>query len=697
MSEKLSVLEDNPLLFKSGLPCFDLIEAQHVVPAVEALLQEMEASLSLLEENAKANWNSLMEPLEKLEERMGRTLGPISHLKGVKDSQELRAAWQKVESQIVAFGLRKQQSTALFSLFKEMRDGAEWEKLDQAQKRIIEKRILHAELSGVGLKGKEKERFNEIQEEQARLSTQFGNNVLDATKAYALVIHDTKKMEGVPHSGKQLLAQAFNLNKGEDDPEASPENGPWRVTLDIPPYLTMMKHCKDREIREELYRAYVTRASEGENDNTPLITEILALRDEEAKLLGYESFAAMSLATKMADSVSAVDQLSEDLRVQSWEPAGKELEEIRKLARDSGETVDLEHWDIAFWSERLREKLFDFTEEELRPYFQLPKVLQGFFDLAERLFSVRIHLSDEKVPLWHPDAAYYLVEDLEGRQVASFYLDPYSRPADKRGGAWMGSCLSRISLDGELQLPVAYVVCNGTPPVGGQASLLTFREVETLFHEFGHALQHMLTTIDYGSASGISGVEWDAVELPSQFMENWCYHKPTLLGLTAHVETGKPIPDELFEKVKAARTFQAGMQMLRQLQFGMVDIELHHRFDAKGKKTPFEVMEEIIEKTSHLPPFPGERFLCAFSHIFQGGYAAGYYSYKWAEVLSADAFEAFEEVGLENETMVQEMGLRFRDTVLSLGGSQHPMEVFRSFRGRDPSVDALLKQYGLKA
>ena len=383
------------------------------------------------------------------------------------------------------------------------------------------------------------------------------------------------------------------------------------------------------------------------------------------------------------------------LRTASWQAAVKEQEELQEIAEQNGHQGELQHWDIAFWSERLREQRYEFTEEELRPYFALERVLDGLSGLVQRLFGVQLVAADGDAPVWHQDVRFFHVEDEEGQRVASLYLDPYSRPENKRGGAWMDDCLGRCVVDGSVRLPVAHLVCNGTPPVDGRPSLMTFREVETLFHELGHGLQHMLTRVNHRDVAGISGVEWDAVELPSQFMENWCYHKPTLLGMTSHFETGEPLPEELFAKICAARTFRAGSGMLRQLRFGLTDLELHTTWDPDGTEEHHEVEARISAATSVIPPLPESRFLCSFQHIFSGGYAAGYYSYKWAEVLSADAFAAFEEAGLDDEASVAETGRLFRDTVLAMGGGRHPMDVFRDFRGREPSIDALLRHSGL--
>jgi oligopeptidase A len=481
--------------------------------------------------------------------------------------------------------------------------------------------------------------------------------------------------------------------------DATPERGPWRFTLDMPSFGPFMQHSRRRGLRERMYRAFIARAGDEPHDNRGRIDRILQLRTQKAQLLDYPDYAAMSLATKMAPDVGAVKALLEELRVTSHSAALKDMDELREFARAHGEHNELKHWDIAFWSERLREERFALTDEELRPFFPLPRVLDGLFGLSNRLFGIRIDAADGEVPVWHPDVRFFRIRDADGAPLAAFYLDPYSRPAEKRPGAWMDDCVGRSRLHvqrpGELRLPVCYLVCNGTPPVDGKPSLMTFREVETLFHEFGHGLQHMLTRIDRDGAAGINGIEWDAVELPSQFMENWCYHRPTLLGLSGHWETGEPLPDAMFERILSARAYRAGSDMLRQLHFGLTDIALHNGYDPARDGTPFDVQKRVAERTTVLPPLPEDRFLCSFTHIFSGGYAAGYYSYKWAEVLSADAFAAFEEAGVDDERALRETGRRFRRTILEMGGSRHPMDVFVAFRGRQPTTAALLRHADL--
>lgn len=702
-------LTDNPLLCMEGLPKFDQINPEHVVPAVKKLLADAERALSALEESIEPTWGGCFVKLEEIDRPFEYAWGPVSHLFGVKNSPELREAYESVLDDVVQLGLRASQSRPIYEACVAIRNGSDWENLSPTRQRIVEKKIQSAELSGIGLEGAQQERFNEIAQELSQLSTTFSNNVLDATKLFELVLTERDDVDGLPESALAMAAQSFNQKQSEriaeagDDPEsvdeATPESGPWRFTLDGPSFLPFMQHCRRSELREQLYRAFITRASEGEFNNEQNINRILALRQEKAELLGFKNFAEMSLAKKMAPSIAAVEEMFETLRSASWDAAAADIEEIRELAKSEGEADDLKHWDVGFWAERLREKKFDYTDEELRPYFPLEKALAGMFDLVERIFGIKVQQSED-APIWHEDVRYFEVLDSDGSNIAAFYLDPYSRPENKRGGAWMDDCLGRKLIDGNVQLPVAHLVCNSTPPVGDKPSLMTFREVETLFHEFGHGLQHMLTTIDEADAAGISGVEWDAVELPSQFMENWCYHKPTVASISGHYETGEPLPDELFEKLKASRTFRAGSTMLRQLTFGMTDMLLHGGFkppqegDDSGE-TVFDIQRKVIEKTSVLPMLQEDRMLCAFSHIFSGGYAAGYYSYKWAEVLSADAFSAFEEAGLDDEEAVAKVGRRFRDTVLALGGSRHPMDIFSEFRGREPDPAPLLRHSGL--
>lgn len=683
---------DNPLLIGKGLPPFEKIKPEQVVPAIAQLLEELESELTNLEANVTPTWNGLVEPLTQLEERFTWSWGVVGHLMSVKNSSELRQAYETVQPQVVQFGNKLSQSKPLYEAFKALHDGDNWDSLEPAQKRIVEASLRDAELSGVGLKGEKRERFNAIQLELAEITTKFSNNVLDATKAFKLKLTSLDEVDGLPPS---LLSLAAQTARAEGEENATPEAGPWVITLDYPSYIPFLKYSTNRELREKLYKASISRASSGELDNSPLIERILQLRQEKAALLGFSSYAEVSLVRKMAPHVEAVEKLLEELRSASYDAAIKELEELKAFAK----TDDLKHWDVTFWAERQREAKFDFNAEELRPYFPLPQVLNGLFGLAKRIFGVTITSADGQAPVWHEDVRYFQIANEVGDVIAHFYLDAYSRPAEKRGGAWMNDCIGRAKIQEAdkvtTRLPVAYLICNQTPPVDNQPSLMTFDEVNTLFHEFGHGLQHMLTQVDYPGAAGINNVEWDAVELPSQFMENWCYDRVTLFGMAKHYQTGESLPEHYYQKLLAARNYMSGSAMLRQLHFSFLDIELHHRYQPGTGETAASVRDRLAETTMVMPPLPEDAFLCSFGHIFAGGYAAGYYSYKWAEVLSADAFAAFEEAGLEDEVAIASTGKRFRDTVLALGGSLPPMDVFKAFRGREPNTEPLLRHSGL--
>lgn len=695
MSDDLNLI-NNPLLASSGLPDYAAIRPEHIVPAVRHVLADVNEKLTAIEAEMAPTWDGTIGRLESLDRPFEYGWKPVGHLFGVMNSDPLRAAYETVLPEVVQFGLRASQSEPIYKTVKQLRDSSEWSKLSSPQQRIVADRIKGAELSGIALTGEKRDRFNAIEQELSQLSTDFSNHVLDATKAYGLEVTDKADAEGWPSTLRNLAARSWNTAHADAATKATPEAGPWRITLEGPLFTPFMEHCRNRVLREQLYRAFVTRASSGDLDNSPLVTRILALRREKAQLLGYKNYAEVSLARKMTPNVDAVRQMFQQLRDASWQAAVKDLQDIRTIKESRGDKTELNVWDVGFWSERLREERYAYTDDELRPYFPFEKVLDGLFQLLTRLFGITVRQVTQGISVWHPDVRYYQVHDESGVQIASFFLDPYSRPENKRGGAWMDDCLGRRRIGDKVQLPVAHLVCNQTPPHGDTPSLMSFREVETLFHEMGHGLQHMLTKVDYADAAGINGIEWDAVELPSQFMENWCYHQPTLLSLTGHYQTGEPLPVALFEKVRAAKNYRAGSMMLRQLLFGMTDISLHSDFDPAGAESPHDLNRRLSKETSVLPLLPEDRSLCSFQHIFSGGYAAGYYSYKWAEILSADAFGAFEEAGLDNAQQVATIGRRFRDTVLSLGGGVHPMDVFRSFRGREPQVDALLKHSGLK-
>lgn len=697
--------ETNPLLVESEThwPALDAVRAEHVAPALRNILgragEDLDALERALEDSsartARERYGEIIPAIEQIGDRLAVPWGIVGQLLATKNSDALREAHQSVQPDVVAFGTRLGQSQPIYRALAGLAEALDFDALSPAERRVVEVLLRDARLAGVGLSEAGRERFGNIESELAELGTRFSNQLLDATKRYALLLRDDADIDGLPESWRGLAAQSA-AEAGEAG--ASAEQGPWRVTLDAPSLIPFLTHARRRDLRETLYRAYITRASEGDVDNQPLIEAILTLRREQAHLLGFESYAEYSLAAKMAPNVDAVVELLETLRGASWQAAERDLRELRELATEAGtdEATELMPWDIAFWSERLRERRFSYSEEELRPYFPLPVVLDGLFRTAEELFGVAIRPADGEVPVYHRDLRFFRVYSEKNEAIAAFFLDPYARPGEKRGGAWMADCVGRRRFaSGKSRAPVAFLVCNQTPPVGEKPSLMTFDEVTTLFHEFGHGLQHMLTEIDNSLVSGIQQVEWDAVELPSQFMENWCYERSVMDRVSGHFESGDPLPNGLFEKLRAARTFRAGSDMLRQLYFGLTDLELHHRFVPGENETAFDVQRRVAERTTVIPPLPEDRFLCSFSHIFGGGYAAGYYSYKWAEVLSADAFAAFEEAGLDDATTRSKIGRRFRDTVLARGGSQAPGEVYRDFRGRDPDPEALLRHSGL--
>ncbi len=731
-----SSIDTNPFLQQDNLPKFLSIEPSNLSPAVAHLVEKLEHDFSSFESKISSSeldiqYDDILPEVERMQFALSYVWSIASHLNGVKNSDELRTAYEENQAAVVTTMTRFSQSRALFDALSAIdininnhwkKDGSDSDDFYMKQKlRAVETSLRDMKLGGVGLEGETKDRFNEIKLRLAEISTSFSNNVLDATKAFYLDVHveDKTDLDGVPSSAKAMwaTAHATAVSTEDDKKEADPENGPWRITLDAPSYIAAMSHVPNRELRQKVYRARSIRASEldgagdgnnaDEKNNVPYIYEILKLKKERANMLGFSSPAEMSLASKMAPSVESVIDLSNLILEKALPAAIRELDEITAFARANGgdayaedKVEKLMPWDITFWSERLKESKFDLKEEELRPYFALPSVLDGMFGLVERLFNIEVKKADGETEVWNEDVSFFKIYDKDHQKhIASFYLDPYSRPADKRGGAWMADCIGRSEAVGR-DIPVAYLTCNGSPPVGEKPSLMTFREVETLFHEFGHGLQHMLTRATVGDVAGINGIEWDAVELPSQFMENWCYDRPTIYGFAKHYETGEPLPEEMFEKLKEQKTYGAGMGACRQLLFGLMDMELHSNFDAEaaenGGESIFDVHKRIAAKcTPYSPPLDEDRFLCCFNHIFAGGYAAGYYSYKWAEVMSADAFGAFEDVGLENEEKVQEVGRKFRETVLSLGGGIEPMTVFKEFRGREPSPEALLRHNGL--
>ncbi len=681
---------DNPLLDERKPVRFDRLQPEHAVPAMTAMLETAEQHLAALEAGTDCSWDGLMEPLADLEAPLEFAWDVIGHMLSVMNAPAWREAHEALQPRLIAFSQRLLQSRPLFARYRTLRDQPG---LTGVQQRVLAALLRRAELAGVGLEPGAAQRFNAIQTELAREGTAFSNTLLDASRQFALNLTTPAEIDGMPDS---LLAAASAAAREADAPDSTPSNGPWRITLEIPLFMPFMEHSRRSDLREQLYRAYITRAAAPPHDNRDRIATILRLRREAARLLGYDTYAEVSLTEKMAGSVEAVDTLIDRLHQVAYPAALREREALEAFAREQGGPADgLRHWDMPFWAERMREVTFGFTSETLRPYFQLPRVLDGLFARCRQLFDVTITPADGEVPVWHPDVRCFRIATPD-QPPALFYLDPYSRPATKRGGAWMNPARPRRRYpDGSLDTPVAYLVCNQTLPQGDKPSLMTFNEVTTLFHEFGHALQHLLTTVDDPRAAGIHNIEWDAVETASQFMENWCYHWPTLQGMTAHIDTGEPLPRDLFERICKARTFRAASAICRQLAFAALDIELHHRFEPTGNDDPDAVKTRIAARYLPLPLLPEDRFLCGFQHIFHGGYAAGYYSYKWAEVLAADAYAAFEEAGLDDPAALAATGRRFRDTILAQGGGAHPMAVFKAFRGREPDPDALLRQAGL--
>ena len=703
----------NPLYRIPYLPAFDRMQPEHAGPALRALLAEATAAVDQLEREFQPTWDGLMDPLHRACEPLYDSWGLVNHILTVMNNDGWRQAHDALQPEIVTFALRVAQSQAFYRGYLALRDAdRSTGQLTGPRRRILASTIRSVEQSGVGLEGAPRERFNAIQQELAKLSTAFSNNLLDAVKAYTLWVRNPRDSEGLP---APLLASAAQAARDAGEAAATPAAGPWRITLDAAVAVPFLMHCRNRALREELFRAQVTKASSAALDNTAHIENILALRREMSSLLGFASYADLSLSRKMAPSVAAVDRFSDELAAAAREPARRELAELQAFAHSRQFTGPLAPWDVSFWAERQREARYAYSEEELRAYFQFPRVLQGMFALAERLFGIRVEAADGEAPVWHPDVRFFRVYEApaaaadgrgpqspvataaSGQPIACFYVDPYSRPANKRSGAWMDSFRTRdLRPDGTLRLPMAALVCNQTVPGANTPSLMSFDEVTTLFHEFGHALQHMLTTMADPEASGIHNIEWDAVEIASQFMENWCYDRGTIQALSSHVTTGAPLPDDLFAKVCAAKNYRAASALLRQLCFGVTDMDLHARYPQPAWPDANAVKCAVATRLLPMPLLPEDRSLCSFAHLFAGGYAAGYYSYKWSEVLSADAFAAFEEAGLENAGAVRSVGRRYRETILALGGGTHPMEVFQAFRGRPPTVDALLRHSGLK-
>ena len=677
----------NPLLTATDLPCFAAIQPEHVEPALDQVLAANRAELErLLAANTVYCWDNLIRPLEELDDRLNKTWSPVSHLQAVRDSESLRAAYNACLPKLSAYHSELGQHAGLHRAYRQIADGPEYARLDPAQRKVIDDALRDFRLSGIALPPEQQSRYKDIQQELASLSAKFSENVLDATQAWTKHLSDAAPLAGLPDSAQALARQAAQ-QRGLDG---------WLLTLELPSYLPVLNYADDRALRQEMYDAYCTRASEqgpnaGQWDNGPVIERILALRHELARLLDFRDYAEYSLATKMADSPDQVLEFLNDLAGRAKPQAQRELNELREFARDQCGQDDLQAWDIGYYAEKLRLHRYRLSQEELRPYFPITRVLPGLFGVAERLFGITVRPIDG-VETWHPDVQVYEIVDADGMQRGRFYLDLYAR-SHKRGGAWMDGCLARRRLGDEVRRPAAYLIGNFTPPVGHDPALLTHNEVVTMFHEFGHGLHHLLTTINYLPVAGIHGVEWDAVELPSQFLENWCWSREALNLLAGHYQTGEPLPEELYQRMLAAKHFQAGIFLARQLEFGLFDLRLHREYDPAQGGRVLEILNAVRRQVAVITPPAYNRFPNAFTHIFSGGYAAGYYSYKWAEVLSADAFSAFEENGIFDVAT----GTRFRESILEVGGSRPAMTSFVEFRGRKPKIEPLLRLSGIAA
>ena len=672
----------NPLIDYPDLPPFSAIQPEHVLPAVEQLVADGRARIEQVLAAGKFDYAHLVQALDEEDDRLGKAFGPAGHLNAVAQNEALRNAYNSCLPLLSEYGTEVGQNAALCAAYQSLRDSAEWDALSEAQQKDIENTLRDFRLSGVDLPDDKKAEYMANSKRLSELTSKFSDNVLDATQAWTKHITDETELDGLPDSAKAGAADRARVD----------EKSGWVLTLDAPVFIAVMSHCKNADLRKEMYTAWTTKASDqgpnaGEFDNAALMDEILALRHKQAGLLGFANYGEKSLATKMARDVQEVTAFLEDLAGRAKPQAEQELAELKTFAANQGAT-DLQPWDIGFWSERLREERYSISEEELRPWFPADTVINGMFAIVGKLFGIQFRKQDD-VETWHDDVRFYELVDDDGSVRAAFYLDMYARTG-KRGGAWMDDArIRRRRPDGSLQTPVAYLTCNFAPPAGGKPGLLTHDEVVTLFHEFGHGLHHMLTEQDVSGISGINGVAWDAVELPSQFLENWCWTEEGIALISGHYESGEPLPKEKLEKMLAAKNFQSAMQMVRQIEFSLFDMRIHAEY--QDGLSIQAILDEVREQVSVIQPPAFNRFPNSFGHIFAGGYAAGYYSYKWAEVLSSDAFARFEEEGEFNE----KTGREFRSAILAMGGSREPMDLFKAFRGREPSVEPLLRHSGI--
>ncbi|HHQ4713015.1 oligopeptidase A [Aeromonas veronii] len=679
---------NNPLLTMDSLPPFSQIKPEQVQPAVIQAIADCKQKISdVLAQRDPHTWDSLIAPLEEVNDRLSRIWSPVSHLNSVLNSEALREAHDACLPLLSEFQTYVGQHEGLYQAYLALSQSDDFPLLSGAQRKEIQNTLRDFRLSGIGLPAEAQQRYGEIQARLSELASRFSNNVLDATQGWHKLVADEAELAGLPDSVRAAARQMAEL-KGKEG---------WLFTLDIPSYLPVMMYADNRELRAEMYEAFTTRASDqgpnaGKWDNSAIMSELLTLRRELAQLLGFANYAELSLATKMADKTEQVVSFLTDLAAKSLPQGKAELEEIRAFAAEQHGQTELAAWDLAYYAEKLKQHKFSISDEQLRPYFPASKVVKGLFEVVKRVFGMKVR-ERLGIDTWHPDVRFYDIFDADDELRGSFYLDLYARE-HKQGGAWMDVCLGRrYRQDGSLQKPVAYLTCNFNGPVDGKPALFTHNEVVTLFHEFGHGIHHMLTRIDVAGVAGINGVAWDAVELPSQFLENWCWESEALAFISGHYETGEPLPADLLEKMLTARNFQAAMQMLRQLEFALFDFRLHQEFDPTNPAQLPALLDEVRSQVAVMTPPAFNRFQHSFSHIFAGGYAAGYYSYKWAEVLSADAFSRFEEEGIFNPAT----GQSFLKNILEKGGSKEPMELFRAFRGREPKVDALLRHSGIAA
>ncbi|MDV5171886.1 oligopeptidase A [Photobacterium rosenbergii] len=676
----------NPLLSMTGLPPFSLIQPEHVKPAVEQAIADCRAAVEqVLAADTAPSWETICVPLAETDDRLSRIWSPVGHLNAVKNSNELREAYESCLPMLSDYGTWVGQHKGLYDAFKAIKADDSFAELSQAQQKSITDALKEFELSGIGLPAKEQHRYGEISKRLSELSSTFSNNVLDATMGWSKLVADEAELGGLPESALQAAKAAA---------EAKEKEG-YLFTLDIPSYLPVMTYCENRELRQEMYEAFVTRASDrgpnaGKWDNSEIIAEKLKLTHEIARLLGFNTYSEKSLATKMAESTEQVLGFLNDLASRAKPQGEREVAELREYASTEFGAEDLEPWDFAFYAEKLKHHRYSISDEQLRPYFPEQKVVAGLFEVLKRVFGMDVK-EREGVDTWHESVKFYDIFDAQGELRGSFYLDLYARE-HKRGGAWMDECMvRRTRQDGTMQLPVAYLTCNFNKPVGDKPALFTHDEVVTLFHETGHGIHHMLTQIEVPAVSGINGVPWDAVELPSQFLENWCWEEEALAFISGHYETGEPLPKEMLDKMLAAKNFQSAMGILRQLEFGLFDFTLYTEYDPEVGAKVLETLADIKSRVSVVPSPDFGRFPHSFSHIFAGGYSAGYYSYLWAEVLSSDAYSRFEEEGIFNT----ETGADFLDCILERGGSEEPMDLFKRFRGREPQIDALLRHSGI--